>query len=252
MKHSPGGTIKTRLFVPLPLKPGSRVTLSREQLHKVRNVLRLESGERVGVFNGTDGEWNGCLEKDGRVRLDAPIRRQRNDPDLWLLFAPLKQTATRYLVEKATELGVSKLQPHLSERTVVKRINPTKLSRYAIEAAEQSERLTVPQIDPLRPLPLLLDGWTPNRDVFLCAENGTGSPILKTLFNRRPPAAILTGPEGGFSPSEFEYFSRFSFIIPVDLGARLLRAETAAHAAISCWQAVCGDWDSPSSIPYDV
>ena len=246
MKKASCGRIKTRLFVPCSLEPEACVTLSKVQIHKVRNVLRLSPGDPVGVFNGQHGEWKGRLEqqKIWYVQLETQLRPQRPETDLWLLFAPLKQTATMYLIEKATELGISKFQPVLTERSIVRKINETKLHTYAIEAAEQSDRLSIPGFEPIRPLRTLLAHWPEQtRDLFLCAENGSGAPILKTFFSHHAPAAILTGPEGGFTPAEFEDFSRWPFITPVDLGTRLLRAETAAHAAITCWQAAAGDWN---------
>ena len=254
MKQASCGAVKTRLFVPVTLTTSARVTLSQSQIHKVRNVLRLAQGESVGVFNGKHGEWKGSLDYPSSVYLESQRRPQDVGADLWLIFVPLKQGPIHYLIEKATELGVSKFLPVLSERAVVRAINRDKLRSYAIDAAEQSDRLNVPEIEPVRPLSALLSGWpeeTPHREMFLCAENGSGSPILKTfLAHNHFPAAILTGPEGGFTPKEFEYFSRCSFITPIDLGSRLLRAETAAQAAITCWQAACGEWILDRSLAY--
>ena len=161
-------------------------------------------------------------------------------PDLWLAFAPVKKTPSDYLTQKATELGVSLLQPVMTRRTIVSRINQDRMAANAIEAAEQSGRLSVPEIREAVSLEKLLAGWPQERRLYFCDEGGDAQPLAKA--SAPGPAAILTGPEGGFDPAEREKLRALSFVTPVTLGPRILRADTAALAALAIWQSVSGDW----------
>jgi len=210
-------------------------------------VLRLSPGVEIALFNGRDGEWLGRIEtltKDhGAAKLEKLLRPQKNVPDLWLLFAPIKRDGTDLIAEKASELGASRVWPVRTRHTDVSRVNLERLTANAIEAAEQSERLCVPEIHAPADLPAVLADWPAGRPLLVCAEIGPARPISDALAGLQgQKAAILIGPEGGFAPSELEHLSNVPFVIPVRLGPRILRAETAALAALACWQALCGDW----------
>ena len=217
------------------------MTLSEAQAHQLRHVLRLETGAIVALFNGRDGEWLGAatIEKRGAsVRIMEQTRSQSIAPDLWLAFAPLKQDRMGFLVEKASELGVAKLLPVTTARTQGgSRVNVEKLTHAVREAAEQCERLDVPQLVPPQSLKSLLENWDHKRRLFVCAERGQAQPVLAAFEGHKGPAAILIGPEGGFTPEEFARLAGYDFVTPVTLGPIILRAETAAIAALACWQA---------------
>ncbi len=173
---------------------------------------------------------------------------QAGVPDIWLAFAPVKKTPSDYLVQKATELGVSCLLPVFTRRTIVTRINEERMAANAIEAAEQSARLSVPEIREGAQLEKLLASWSKERRLFFCDEfgatatNGDAKPLADAARDATGPAAILTGPEGGFDPAEREMLRSLAFVTPVTLGPRILRADTAALAALAVWQSVKGDW----------
>ena len=237
----------TRLFVPSALEPGGIVTLDEGQTHYLLHVLRAKTGDRVLLFNGRDGEWQGEVTATSKrgvtLALRARTAPQADVPDMWLVFAPVKKTPSDYLVQKATELGVRKLQPVFTRRTIVTRLNQDRLKANAAEAAEQSARLSVPQIgDPIE-LKKLLDDWPRQRRIFFCDEGGDAKPLVEAAREAgEGPAAILTGPEGGFDPSERAALRACAFVTPVTLGPRILRADTAALAALAIWQSVKGDF----------
>jgi 16S rRNA (uracil1498-N3)-methyltransferase len=237
----------TRLYVTEPLAPGAAVELAPEQAHHLRTVLRLGSGDGVAAFNATDGEWL-CniieIARDrGRLAVGHLIRPAEADPDLWLLFAPIKRARLDWLVEKATELGVSALLPVWTRRTQVERLNLERLRAHAVAAAEQSERLSVPELHPPRALGEVIESWPSDRRLVLCDETGGGEPIAAVTARLGPgPTAVLTGPEGGFAEMELDYLGKFSFVSRAGLGPRVLRADTAALAALAVLQANAGDW----------
>jgi len=244
--------IETRLYVEETLAAGARVALRAPQAHHLRSVLRLSPGALVVLFNGRDGAWTARLESlakaGAEVTVEAQIAAQRAAPDVWLCFAPLKRVRLDFLVEKATELGAARLQPVTTERTVVDRVNLARLRATAREAAEQCERLDLPEVaEPLR-LGNLLDGWPQERRLLVCAEAGAARPLAEVLqaascglAGPPGPDALLTGPEGGFSARELDLLTRLPFVTAVGLGPRILRAETAGLMALSCWQALLGD-----------
>ncbi len=240
--------LETRLFVPDALSAGTELTLARSQTRYLAQVLRLAPGAAVALFNGRDGEWRARIEtlaKNGAVlALEAQRREQQSGPDLWLMFAPVKRAPLDVLVQKATELGVSELFPAVTRRTVVERVRRERMEAIAIESAEQCERLTVPRVRDAAPLPRILDGWPQDRRILLCAETGPAAPIHEVLGGGGPagPCAVLTGPEGGFDQTELDALRKLPFVTPIGLGPRILRADTAALAALACWQAVLGDW----------
>jgi len=238
---------KLRLYVEASLADGATLPLASEQAHYLMNVMRAAAGTEVAVFNGRDGEWRARVEPVGKravtLAVTAPLRPQAIEPDLWLLFAPVKRARIDIIVEKATELGVSALLPVWTQRTVMSRVNEDRLLSIAIEAAEQCERLTVPELRPARALDAVLADWPDGRPLIVLDEGGGGRPISEALGELPAgPAAVLAGPEGGFAKSELDALRALSFAVPVGLGPRILRADTAVLAALACCQAIRGDW----------
>ena len=215
--------------------------------HYLRHVLRLEPGAQIAVFNATDGEFSARIESFGKARCTLALGAQRRaplaEPDLWLCFAPIKRTRLDFLVEKATELGVSRLIPVFTQHTSVERVNIERLTAIAIEAAEQCERLSVPQIDAPTEFAKLLAAWPAERLLITGDESGGGNPIATELTGTRGPYAVLIGPEGGFARGELDALPRHGFVRRVGLGPRILRADTAALAVLAVLQALVGDGD---------
>lgn len=240
---------KYRLHVDSPLAAGQTVALTPAQAHYLATVMRARAGETVALFNGRDGEWRSVVtdlgRKGGTLEVGDRLREQTVEGDLWLLFAPLKKDATDMVVEKATELGVARLLPVMTDNTAASRLNTDRARANAIEAAEQCERLSVPTVDEPAPLARLLAGWDAARPLLVADETGRGEPLAAVAARLEGAAlAVLIGPEGGFSHSELDALRRLPFVVPVGLGPRILRAETAALAALACIQAVAGDWRS--------
>lgn len=251
MPETPTDFTRIRLFVEDDLAAAAGLTLGRDQSHYLQNVMRRSVGDRVAVFNGRDGEFSAEIVEMRRgavsLVLGERIRDQAPEPDLWLVFAPIKRTAVNFVVTKATELGVSRIVPVITARTNSERVNTRRLHANAIEAAEQSERLSVPTVaEPLR-LPALLEGWPAERRMLVGDETGAGRPISDVaaeLMESPGPIAVMTGPEGGFAPDELDQLRDLPFVTPVGFGPRVLRADTAALAALAVIQAVAGDWRS--------
>ena len=237
---------KTRLYVTADLGEGGAIALDEGQSHYLLHVLRAQLGNRVLLFNGRDGEWLAQIVQATKRGVTAKCLKQTepqvDGPDIWLAFAPVKKTPSDYLVQKATELGASVLLPVFTRRTIVSRINQERMAANAIEAAEQSGRLNVPEIRDDAALEKLLAAWPRERRLFFCDEGGNAKPLAEAARSVSGPAAILTGPEGGFDPAEREMLRAQPFVTPVTLGPRILRADTAALAALTIWQAVAGDW----------
>jgi 16S rRNA (uracil1498-N3)-methyltransferase len=242
-----------RLFVTGDLGGGRAVALTSGQAHYLKNVLRLAPGDAVRLFNGRDGEWSARIAAFARGAASASAEAQRRpqaaEPDVWLLFAPIKRGPLDFLVQKSVELGVSRLQPVVTERTDVSRVNTERLRANVIEAAEQCERLTLPEIREPERLQAVLAGWPSDRRLLVCAERGAARPVGEALSEAAGGAdgtrhALLVGPEGGFTTSELDALGKLPFVTPISLGPRILRAETAAVAALACWQSVLGDWRS--------
>jgi 16S rRNA (uracil1498-N3)-methyltransferase len=241
------GRPATRLYVSGPLAPGAEVELSSNQAHRLRSVLRLGSGAAIAAFNNNDGEWLCRIAEfgrsGGRVMVESRLRAVRPEPDVWLLFAPIRRARLDWLVEKATELGASALVPVWTVRTQPERLNLERLCAHAISAAEQSERLSVPELRFPEALDRVLAAWPAERRLVVCDETGAGEPIGKVLARLSPgSAALLVGPEGGFDQTELDALGKLSFVSRVGLGPRVLRAETAAVAALAVFQAIAGDW----------
>ncbi|MGF1629833.1 MAG: 16S rRNA (uracil(1498)-N(3))-methyltransferase [Kiloniellaceae bacterium] len=242
----------TRLYVEAVLAADQTVGLDHSRAHFLRSVLRLGPGACLAVFNGRDGEWLAEIEGLGKGWCSLKLLEQRRvaepEPDLWLVFAPIKRARIDFMAEKATELGCSVLQPVMTRFTAVSRVNEERLAANAREAAEQCERLTVPEVCETVGFGQLLDSWPEDRRLLVCAEWGDARPIAEALQAIRAgsgadpgPWAVMTGPEGGFAESELDALRKLPFVTPVGLGPRILRADTAALAAIACWQAVLGD-----------
>jgi len=239
-----------RIFVPDALAQSSLISASGNQAHYLLNVLRLQDGEVIRVFNGRDGEFRGTITAKGKrgceIQIHEQIRTQSTEPDLWLCCAPIKKANFDYAVEKATELGVSEIQPILTSRTQIREINADRIYGICREAAEQSERLSVPAIGLPVSLADLTDVFPKDRALIVCAEWGEAMPIHEALhtaaLQKFSKAAIVTGPEGGFASEELEILRKASNAFFVRLGSRILRADTAAIAALTCWQSVIGDW----------
>ena len=236
-----------RLYVAHSLASGVSVGLEAGQAHYLRVVLRLDLGAGVAAFNEADGEWlSRICEIDKncvRVAVEEQLRQPETAADLWLLFAPIKRARLDWLVEKATELGVSVLLPVWTARTQAERVNLERLRAHAIEAAEQSERLSIPELRPPEKLERLLASWPRGRRLIVCDETGSGQPLGEAAAQLSAgPTALLTGPEGGFDQRELDAIAKLPFVTRVGLGPRVLRAETAALAALAVYQAIAGDW----------
>ena len=239
-----------RLFVKAPLAAALEISLNSLQTNYVRNVLRLSSGDQILVFNGEDGEWQTMIGQTNRksvlLNVKAQVRPQEPRPDLYYLFAPLKQARQDYMIEKAVEMGAGHLCPVITRRTQASRINPERIEAHAIEAAEQCGILSIPKIAPLTRLETLLGEWDPSRLLIFCDED---SPVERPFEILQPkakqgpaPLAILIGPEGGFDPAERQLLLSLPFVLRLPLGPRILRADTAAVAALALVQATLGDW----------
>ncbi|WP_416896528.1 MAG: 16S rRNA (uracil(1498)-N(3))-methyltransferase [Minwuia sp.] len=237
-----------RLYIDADLAENAEIALEKDQAHYLKNVMRLGHGATLKLFNGRDGEWRAAIDHVSKSRVDIAVmdrlRPQVAEPDLWLLFAPIKGKRIDAIAEKAGELGASEIRPVLTERTVVARVNTERLQANAREAAEQCERLTLPAVhDPVK-LTDIVAAWPSDRSLLYADERANAAPIAQALAGKAPGGrwAVLIGPEGGFSPEEQTLVRGLAQAVPVSLGPRLLRADTAAFAALSVWQAHLGDW----------
>jgi 16S rRNA (uracil1498-N3)-methyltransferase len=240
---------KLRLFVRARLIFNMRVEATPGQTHYLLHVMRARAGAFVRLFNGQDGEWRARIADIARgtctLVCQEEIEPQSETPDLWLVFAPIKKTPADYVAQKATELGVRVLQPVITRRTIARRVNIERLTANAIEAAEQSGRLSVPDVREPVSLDALAGTWPQERRLVFCDEAGDAPPIADAFARAKGTAeswAILTGPEGGFDADERAAMRACPCVIPVTLGPRIMRADTAALAALAVWQAVLGDW----------
>jgi 16S rRNA (uracil1498-N3)-methyltransferase len=236
-----------RLYVGGRLALGGMIELEAGQAHYLRAVLRLRRGAAVAGFNAVDGEWLCRISEVGGRRVWLTVERRLRvpeyEPDLWLLFAPIKRARLDWLVEKATELGASALLPVWTARTQSERLNLGRLRTHAVEAAEQSGRFSVPELYPPEAFDRVLAAWPTGRSLVVCDESGIGEPIgeAATRF-AAAPVALFIGPEGGFDQTELDGLGKLSFVTRIGLGPRVLRAETAALAALAVFQAIAGDW----------
>lgn len=236
---------KVRLYVDHPLGATQPVPLTREQAHYLFGVMRLSVGDAVALFNGQDGAWQAKVAEAGKrggiLVCETLIAPQTEPPDLWLLFAPVKKARTDFIVEKAVEMGARRIVPVATDYTNSERIRQDRQQAHAVEAAEQCGGVYVPEVAPLVKLSALLSDWPADRNLMFCDETAAGAQY--TLGDApKGPWAILIGPEGGFSPAERDRLSALDFSYTVSLGPRILRAETAAVAAMTLWQTHLGDW----------
>jgi len=237
-----------RLYVDAPLTPGGSIVLVQAQAHYLTHVLRLKAGQGVLLFNGRDGEWRASLVAAGKRTVTLAIadqtRPQTMPADLHYLFAPLKSARLDYMVQKAVEMGVSRLQPVLTQHGQATRINLERMRANAIEAAEQCGILSLPEVAEPAALSRLLAQWQPGRWLVFCDEDAAAADPLAALRAVPPPAplAVLIGPEGGFAAGERAALLQLPQIVRLSLGPRILRADTAAVAALAVVQTVLGDW----------
>lgn len=235
-----------RLFVPHPLSQDAGVAPSIDQSRYLTAVMRLNVGDEILVFNGQDGEWRCALVEAGKrgclLKAVERTRPQEHGPDLDLVIAMVKRGRVETIVEKAAELGARRVRLTQTRRTNVDFLKLGRLDAIAIEAAEQTGRLDVPAVDDPQKLDKILEAWDPARKLVFCDEGGDARPLVEAAKDAPGPAAILIGPEGGFAPEERETLRSLPFVIPVTLGPRILRADTAAISAMTLWQAVAGDW----------
>ena len=236
-----------RLFVEADLAEGEAVPCTPGQANYLRNVLRLRAGGAVLVFNGRQGEWRAELADAGRrgvaLSIKAKVREQSGGPDVEYLFAPLKRARLDYMVEKATEMGAARLRTVLTRRTVAERVNLERMRAHAIEAAEQCGILRLPEIAAPEKLERAIARWDAARALVFCDEDGGERCPFTALARIKPgPVAVLIGPEGGFDDAERELLSTQPFVTRISLGPRILRADTAAVAALALVNAVLGDW----------
>ena len=232
-----------RLYVETPLGAGTQVTLDAAQANYVGNVMRMKEGDALLLFDGRSGEWLAEVAETGKKRMTLTVveqtKAQEAVPDLWLAFAPVKKGRVDWLVEKAVELGVARLLPVITQRTIVDRLNLERMRAHIVEAAEQCGRTALAEIEEPVKLEAFLKARDPGRSLYFADETG-GQPAAAAF--QPGPALILTGPEGGFTPGEAEAIRSVPNAIPISLGPRILRAETAALAAVTSWMAAVGDW----------
>ncbi len=237
---------KIRLFIDHPLAEGQAVPLNPDQAHYLSAVMRQGPGDEILVFNGRDGEWLTRIERiakrGGDLVAQAARAPQLDPPDLWLIFAPIKKARTDFIVEKAVELGAARILPVQTRHTNSERIRQDRLQAHATEAAEQCGATYVPEVADLIRLDKLLANWDATRRLYWCDEALAGQTPALSGLNEPTPSAILIGPEGGFSADEQTRLRALTFVHPLTLGPRILRADTAAVAALTLWQAALGDW----------
>jgi 16S rRNA (uracil1498-N3)-methyltransferase len=236
-----------RLFVTHQLHERARFSPSATQCHYLLHVMRARIGSNLLVFNGNDGEWRVRIVEAGRrncaLECERRVAPQTATPDFWLAFAPIKKTPADYLAQKATELGVRVLQPVITHRTIARRVNIGRMRANAIEAAEQSGRLDVPEVREPVDLSALISNWPSDRHLLFCDEAGEAPPIANALSSSAQTSwAVLTGPEGGFDEGERNLIRAHPSVMAVTLGPRIMRADTAAISALAVLAALKGDW----------
>ena len=237
---------RVRLYVNQPLGVGQSVPVGADQANYLFAVMRLSRGAAVFLFNGADGEWRAEVAEAGKragvLRCIEQTRPLQMPPDLWLIFAPIKKARTDFIVEKAAEMGAARIVPVQTDFTNAERIRQDRLQAHAVEAAEQCGGTYVPEVCDLIPLARLLDEWPAARRILWCNEHLVGAREALLTGGARGPWAVLIGPEGGFSDAEQARLAAMPMVVQASLGPRILRADTAAVAALALWQAVLGDW----------
>jgi 16S rRNA (uracil1498-N3)-methyltransferase len=240
-----------RLYIALKLAERTDHALDKEQAHYVRDVMRLKPGDPLRLFNEADGEWLAYLteaaRKSVRLRIEKKLAEVMPPPNIDFIFAPLKHARLDYLVQKATELGARRLRPVITGRTIVDRVNLERMRANAIEAAEQCNLVFVPDVLEPEKLDRVLADWDEARALIYCDETAEGSDTLAMLKGLKLPAALLVGPEGGFTAEERAGLKRLPFVTAISLGPRIMRADTAGTAALTLVQATLGDWHPKSA-----
>lgn len=236
-----------RLYLDADIEADTSLDLDKAQTNYVANVMRMRSDDRLLVFNGRDGEWQAKVQLETKravtLQIESQVRPQPDASDLIYCFAPLKVGRLDYMVQKAVEMGAGTLQPVITQHTQNHRLKIDKLQANAIEAAEQCGVLNIPACSEPRKLDDLLASWDTSRTLIFCDEDAsTNNPIEKLSKLRGKPLAVLIGPEGGFSDAERAQLGALEFVVSIPLGPRILRADTAAVAALAVVQAVAGDW----------
>jgi len=239
-----------RLHCPSDIKVNLSINLSKEQSHYIANVLRLNINDKVLLFNDKDGEFNCTITGNSKKNVTCtPTSLERNiylEPNVRLVFAPIKNGKIENIVQKATELGVTNIQPVITERTIVNKVNNSKLEAIAIEAAEQCERITLPKIQAIDKLSNIINELNKNDVLFFCDETGNGADIASVFSEYKDKQdtkfSILVGPEGGFTEKEIDILINNDFTVPISMGPRILRADTAITSALSCFSSIIGDW----------
>ena len=239
---------KIRLYVKGKLEVHQEIKIQSKQLHYLTNVMRRKRDDILSIFNEVDGEFIGKIINDSKRNLTIKLLQKIKDPekkvDIWVIFAPVKKSSTDFIIQKATELGASCLLPVITERTITKNINLKRMQEIVIEASEQSERITIPEIKPIQKLADVICSWNKNRKIFYGDETERNQKEERcfnhqTLFN--PSGAILIGPEGGFSQNEISFLKSKEFVVPINLGPRILRSETAVISGLVFWHIMNGD-----------
>ncbi len=235
-----------RLHLEETLSAGGEIILSREQGHYLTGVLRLSSGDAVRAFNGRDGEWLAYLatvsKKTVSLRCERRVAEAKLPPDIDYIFAPLKHARLDYVVQKATELGARRLRPVMTSRTVAERVNLDRMRANVVEAAEQCNLVHIPEVLEPEKLEKILATWEKGRSLVYCDETMVDQNPFVSLKSVRTPTAVLIGPEGGFTDEEKALLKSRAYVIPISLGPRIMRADTAAIAALTLVQALAGDW----------
>ena len=240
--------LKIRLYIPDKLIPDKRLIISLKQSHYLINVMRKKIDENLLIFNADCGEYLAKIQKIEKKKVSLNIlqklRNREIQNDIWVMFAPVKKTPNEYIIQKATELGASKIFPILSERTITQKLNLNRLNDIAIEASEQCERITIPEIFYPKKLIEVIRDWDDKRKILFCDETIRHQVEDISSNNHLLPnssGAILIGPEGGFSSDEIKYIRQKNFVIPINLGPRILRSDTAVITALTIWQLMNGD-----------
>lgn len=239
---------KIRLYLQDRLTSNGIIELEKAQAHYLFNVMRKRNSDEILVFNADCGEYLAQISNINKKICQVQILNQTKQHvavnDLWLCFAPVKNAPIANLVQKATELGVAKLKPVFTQRTVIRSVNVERLEANAIEASEQCLRTDVPEVCEPITLEQMISNWDNSRKLIICDETGGGLSIKKQLENiGNVPVAFLIGPEGGFSEEDFLLFNDKDFVVKVGMGKRILRADTAAISALTCYQTIIGDWN---------
>ena len=235
-----------RLYIPQRLALNQQVVLDEQQSHYLSHVMKLKTGQILKGFDNQSGEYDCKIvelnKKHTVLQVISQEKPYQQVPDIWLLFAPVKKDNTDFIVQKATELGVRRIVPVLTRYTITERIKKERFEANSIEASEQCRRTDIPEISDAIKFENLMQKWDTDRTLYYMDETLNGEPVAQVFAKAPAPCAILVGPEGGFAAEELDFLRKSPFARGVSLGKRILRAETAVVAALSCWQALSGDW----------